>query len=75
MCLFPVLIEGVLEIRGTIGVDPAVRHGFAGLCVRYNIDADASAEDLEALVAQSQKRSPVFDLLTSPTNVSVEVNK
>jgi len=32
-----------------------------------HIDADASKEDIEALVAQSQKRSAVFDALTNPT--------
>ena len=36
-------------------------------------DADASAEDIKALVAQSQKRSAVYDIITNPTNVTVEV--
>ncbi|GIS90490.1 MAG: hypothetical protein CM1200mP20_05310 [Pseudomonadota bacterium] len=40
----------------------------------YNIDADASKEDIEALVAQSQKRSAVYDVITNPTNVTVEVS-
>ena len=40
----------------------------------FNIDADASKKDIEALVAQSQKRSAVYDLVTNPTNVVVEVN-
>ena len=40
----------------------------------YKIDADASADDLEALVAQSQKRSAVFDIIANPTNITVEVN-
>ena len=44
------------------------------LMVRYEIDADASEEDIAALVAQSQKRSAVFDIITNPTNVHVEVN-
>ncbi len=35
---------------------------------------DADQKALEALVAQSQKRSAVFDVLTNPTNISVEVN-
>ena len=30
-------------------------------------------QEIEALVAQSQKRSAVFDALTNPTNVTVEV--
>ena len=29
---------------------------------------------IKALVAQSQKRSAVFDVITNPTNVTVEVN-
>ena len=32
-----------------------------------------SREDIAALVAQSQKRSAVFDIVTNPTNVAVEV--
>ena len=35
--------------------------------------ADAKREDIEALVAQSQKRSAVFDVITNPTNVVVDV--
>jgi len=42
--------------------------------VTFNIDADASPQEIEALVAQSQKRSAVYDVLTNPTNVTVEVN-
>ena len=41
--------------------------------VTYAIDADASPEDIKALVAQSQKRSAVYDIVTNPTNVVVEV--
>ncbi len=36
-------------------------------------NAEASREAIEALVAQSQKRSAVYDILTNPTNVSVTV--
>ena len=50
-----------------------MRNGFDGVTVRFKIDADASREDIEALVAQSQKRSAVFDIVTNPTNVTVEV--
>jgi hypothetical protein len=50
-----------------------VRNGFSGVKVAYEIDADASAEDIRALVAQSQKRSAVFDIVTNPTDVTVTV--
>ena len=50
-----------------------MRNGFDGIKIVFDIDADASKEDLAALVAQSQKRSAVFDIVTNPTNVTVEV--
>ena len=68
------ILEAGMEIQGILGVDPDVRNGFDGIKVKYEIDADASNEDIEAIVAQSQKRSAVFDIVTNPTNVTVEVN-
>jgi uncharacterized OsmC-like protein len=67
-------IEGDMDILGILGGDPETRNGFNEVRVRYAIDADATPEEIEALVAQSQKRSAVFDVVTNPTNVTVEVN-
>jgi uncharacterized OsmC-like protein len=67
-------VRGAMDVRGILGVDSDVRNGFSGITVHYDIDADASPDDIKALVAQSQKRSAVFDCLTNPTNVTVEVN-
>jgi uncharacterized OsmC-like protein len=66
-------LEGTHDIRGILGADSDVRNGFDDIKVTFEIDADASRQDIEALVAQSQKRSAVFDALTNPTNVTVEV--
>ena len=66
-------VEGAMDIQGILGIDADVRNGFDGIKVKFDIDADASREDIEALVAQSQKRSAVFDIVTNPTNVSVTV--
>jgi len=66
-------VRGDQDVRGTLGVDSDIRNGFSGITVTYSIDADASADEIAALVAQSQKRSAVFDVLTNPTNVTVEV--
>ena len=68
-------IEGSMDIQGILGVDRDVRNGFDGIKVKYQIDADATPDEIKAIVAQSQKRSAVFDVVTNPTNVSVEVNK
>src|ERR1700723_3147135 len=67
------VVEGAHDIRGILGADTDVRNGFNDIKVTFHIDADASKEDIEALVAQSQKRSAVFDALTNPTNATVEV--
>ena len=64
-----------MDIQGILGIDADVRNEFDGIKISYEIDADASQEDIEALVAQSQKRSAVFDIVTNPTNVTVDVNK
>ena len=66
-------VEAGMDLQGILGIDSEVRNGFDGIKVVYDIDADASREDIAALVAQSQKRSAVFDIVTNPTNVAVEV--
>ena len=65
--------EGNHDIRGILGVDSDVRNGFNDVKVTFKIDADASKQEIEALGAQSQKRSAVFDALTNPTEVTVAV--
>ena len=58
---------------GILGADPEVRNGYRSIRVRFDVDADASPDDIRALVAQSQKRSAVFDALSNPTDIVVEV--
>ena len=67
-------IEAQHDLHGILGADPDVRNGFSGVKVTYTIDADATADEIRALVAQSQKRSAVFDILTNPTHVTVELS-
>jgi uncharacterized OsmC-like protein len=67
-------VAAEMDLHGILGADPDVRNGFSGVRVDYRIDADASPAEIEALVAQSQKRSAVYDILTNPTAVSVTVS-
>jgi uncharacterized OsmC-like protein len=66
-------LQGEMDLAGILGIDPDVRNGFSGITVSYDIDADASREEIDGIVAQSQKRSAVFDVITNPTNVRVTV--
>lgn len=63
--------RGSIDVQGVLGIDPDVRNGFNNVEVEVDIDGDASAEDLHALIAASTKRSAVFDIVTAPTAVNV----
>ena len=66
-------LEAGMDMQGILGIDNEVRNGFDGIRVTFYIDADATRADIAALVAQSQRRSAVFDIITNPTNVAVGV--
>ncbi|WP_210240214.1 OsmC family protein [Amaricoccus solimangrovi] len=64
-------VEGDMNLHGILGIDADVRNGFEAIRVGFDIDADATREEIAAIVAQSQKRSAVFDIITNPGNVKV----
>jgi uncharacterized OsmC-like protein len=66
-------LEGSMNIQGILGIDSDVRNGYDDIKVTFHIDADASKKEIEAIVAQSQKRSAVYDVIANPTNITVEV--
>jgi len=66
-------LEGDLDVQGILGIDKDVRNGFSNVKVTFQIDADATAEEIEALVAQSRKRSAVFDIISNPTAVEIAI--
>ena len=66
-------VEGDVDVAGILGIDPEVRDGFSAIRLGYDIDADATRVEVEALVAQAQKRSAVYDVVTNPTSVVVTV--
>src|ERR1700722_19923678 len=66
-------VQGEMDLQGILGIDAEVRNGFDRIEVKYDIAPDPSQADIEAIVAQSQKRSAVFDIITNPTTVQVTV--
>ena len=68
-----VTVEGDMNVLGILGADPTVRNGYRGIRVRFAIDADATPDEIAALVAQSQKRSAVFDVISNATDITVSV--
>ena len=66
-------IEGDIDLRGTLGLSKEVRNGYQGIKVSFEIDGDASPEQLEQIVMQSKARSAVFDVVTNGVPVSIGV--
>jgi len=67
------IVEGDIDLQGILGLSKEVRNGYRGIRVRFEIDSPASKEEVAAIVAQSQARSAVFDVLTNGTAVDVSL--
>jgi uncharacterized OsmC-like protein len=66
-------VEGDIDLRGILGLSREVRNGYRGIRVTFEVQGDASPEKLREIVAQSQARSAVFDVLTNGVPVAIEV--
>jgi len=66
-------VEGDIDLQGILGLSREVRNGYQQIRVSFRIDADASPEKIRELVAQSQARSAVFDIITNQVPVTIAV--
>jgi uncharacterized OsmC-like protein len=67
-------VEGDIDLLGLLGLsDGTVRNGYQEIRVTFHIEGDADDETLRGLVEQSRRRSAVYDVLTSPTRVIIDV--
>jgi len=65
--------EGDIDVRGFLGMDPGIRNGYREIRVTFKVKGDAPRETLEELVRVAQQRSPVFDIVSNPVPVKVEL--
>jgi uncharacterized OsmC-like protein len=66
-----VLVEGDLDFRGTLGVSKEVPVGFQAIRVRFELDTEASPEQLGTLLKLTERYCVVLQTLRSPATVSV----
>ena len=66
-------LEGDLDLQGFLGLSDEVRNGYENIRVTFRIRADAPREKLEELCQLAQKRSPVFDIISNPVTVTVQL--
>jgi uncharacterized OsmC-like protein len=65
--------EGDLDLRGFLGLSEEVPVGFQTIRVYFSIDADIPEAQKEELVKLAQKYSPVFNIISQATPVSVHL--
>ncbi len=68
-------LEGELDLRGLLNLSDEVRCGYEEVRMKFFIESDAPAEQIEELLDYAKNRSPVFDIITNPVPVKVELAK
>ncbi|MBW3547782.1 MAG: OsmC family protein [Actinobacteria bacterium] len=63
--------EGDLDFRGTLAVSKEVPVGFSAIRLRFDLDSDASEEQLETLKRLTERYCVVYQTLASPPTLSV----
>ena len=67
-------VEGDIDLLGVFGLSDSVRNGYRQIRVHFDVEGDASAEELAALVQRSRNRSAVYDVLVNGTDVQIDVS-
>ena len=67
-----VVAEGDLDFRGTLAVDKEAPVGFGAIRVRFDLDTDASDEDLVTLLRLTERYCVVLQTIASGPAVTVE---
>jgi len=63
--------EGDLDFRGTLGVSKDIPVGFKEIRLNFDLDADASEEQLATLIRLAERYCVVYQTLTRPATISV----
>jgi uncharacterized OsmC-like protein len=64
--------EGDLDFRGTLGVSKDVAVGFERIRLRFELDTDASAEQVATLIRLTERYCVVYQTLSRPAKIDVE---
>jgi uncharacterized OsmC-like protein len=65
--------EGELDFRGTLAVDRDAPVGFRSIRLDFDLETDADREELETLLALTERYCTVFQTLSTPPRLSAEV--
>ena len=66
--------EGDLDFRGTLGVAKNVPVGFQAIRLRFDLDTDATQEQLDSLLRLTERYCVVYQTLKQPASVTVTLS-
>jgi uncharacterized OsmC-like protein len=66
-------VEGDLDFRGTLGVSKEAPVGFQNIRLRFDLETDASAEQLETLLKLTERYCVVLQTFRSPPEISTSL--
>ena len=64
-------VEGDLDFRGTLGVAKDAPVGFQRIRLRFDLDTDATAEQLDTLIRLTERYCVVYQTLRQPPEMTV----
>lgn len=64
-------LEGEMDLHGFLGLSEETRAGYQGITLTYQVDADATAEQIDELCRYVQRTSPVADIVRNPVPITV----
>jgi uncharacterized OsmC-like protein len=67
--------EGALDFRGTLGVSKETPVGFQRIDLHFDLDTDATAEQLDTLMRLTERYCVVYQTLRNPPSIHVSQHR
>jgi len=68
-------VEGDLDFRGTLGISKEAPVGFKSIRLIYNLDCDATQEQLQILIKLTERFCVVYQTLTNGVKIETSLDK
>ena len=70
-----VAAEGDLDFRGTLAVSKEAPVGFRSIRLAFDLDTDASAEQVQTLIKLTERYCVVYQTLSRPAEMAISVSQ
>jgi uncharacterized OsmC-like protein len=67
--------EGDVDLRGTLGVTDGVPVGFKEIRLRFDVDSDATQDQLDQLIELTDRYCVIFQTIQNSPRTSVAMSK